>query len=183
MAFPLRLLPILALVVTAHAAAQGATPPAPPQAKMSAAECEVWSRELSFAKSVADHDAAAFAEHLHPDAAFGAGRPVPTRGRAAIAQEWSELIAGKPIALRWYPDRTTIGGVATIASSSGPALFEDLSPGAKTRYSMSRFNSIWAKGDDGVWRILFDDGTGARPVTDAQAEAFKTAQPTTCPQA
>ena len=85
----LRLLPILALAFAAHAVAQDAPAPAPPQARMTATECEVWARELSFAKSVADHNAAAFAEHVHPDAAFGVERAVPTRGREAIATQWA----------------------------------------------------------------------------------------------
>ncbi|MEP6632945.1 MAG: DUF4440 domain-containing protein [Luteimonas sp.] len=138
---------------------------------------------MSFAKTVADHDAGAFAEHLHPEAAFGAGRAVPTRGRDAVAKEWTELVAGKTTALIWYPARVTIGGVKTIAASSGPALFEDLAPNANPHYYMSRFHSVWSQGDDGVWRILFDDGTSASPVTDAQAAAFKSERPTACPRA
>ena len=179
----LRLLPILALAFAASAVAQDTPAPAPPQTRMTAAECEVWARELSFAQSVADHDAAAFAEHLHPDAAFGVERAVPTRGRETIASQWAGLIDGKALALRWYPTRTTIGGVGNIAASSGPALYEDLAPGTKQRYSMSRFHSVWHKGDDGVWRVLFDDGTSPQPVTEAEAEAFKTARQTVCPHA
>ena len=52
------------------------------------AECAVWQRELSFAGSVADHDATAFAEHLHPQAVFGVSGK-PTRGREAITREWA----------------------------------------------------------------------------------------------
>jgi hypothetical protein len=48
---------------------------------------------------------------------------------------------------------------------------------------MSRFHSVWHKGDDGVWRVLFDDGTSPQPVTEAEAEAFKAARQTTCPRA
>ena len=33
--------------------------------------CEVWQREISFARSVADHDAVAFAGHLHPHVSLG----------------------------------------------------------------------------------------------------------------
>jgi ketosteroid isomerase-like protein len=179
----LRLLPILALAFAVHAVAQDTPAPAPPQPRMTAAECEVWARELSFAQSVADHDAAAFAEHLHPDAAFGVERAVPTRGRGAIATQWAGLIDGKALALRWYPTRTTIGGVANIAASSGPALYEDLTPDTKQHYSMSRFHSVWHKGDDGVWRVLFDDGTSPQPVTEAEAEGFKAARQTACPRA
>lgn len=71
-------------VAPAHAAAPGT---------MRQAECAVWQRETSFARSVADHDAAAFAEHLHPDAAFGVSG-TPTRGREAITREWAGLIEG-----------------------------------------------------------------------------------------
>lgn len=179
----LRLLTILALAFAAPAVAQDTPAPASLQARMTAAECEVWARELSFAQSVADHDAAAFAEHLHADAAFGVERAVPTRGRETIAAQWAGLIDGKALALRWYPTRTTIGGVDNIAASSGPALYEDLAPGTKQRYSMSRFHSVWHKGDDGVWRVLFDDGTSPQPVTEAEAEAFKAARQTACPRA
>jgi ketosteroid isomerase-like protein len=179
----LRLLPILALALTAPAVAQDVPAPAPPQARMTAAECEVWARELSFAQSVAEHDAVAFAEHLHPDAAFGVERAIPTRGRETIASQWAGLIDGKALALRWYPTRTTIGGVGNIAASSGPALYEDLTPGTKQRYSISRFHSVWHKGDDGVWRVLFDDGTSPQPVTEAEADAFKAARQAVCPRA
>ena len=48
--------------------------------------CEVWARETSFAQSVADHDAATFAAHLHPDAVFVGGNNRGTHGADAIAR-------------------------------------------------------------------------------------------------
>ena len=78
--------------------------PRPAAAKLSADECAVWARELSFAQSVADHDAAAFAAHLHPDAAFGASRAEPTRGRDAIARRWAGIIEGKAVGAGLVPD-------------------------------------------------------------------------------
>ena len=144
--------------------------PQPPQ--FSADECAVWQREQSFAQSVADHDAVAFAEHVSENAAFGASTPAPTRGRAAIAKDWSGVVEGKQMALRWYPTRVTIAGAPDVAWSSGPALFESLDPKAKHRYMMSRFHSVWRKEADGTWRVLFDDGTQPRPATDAEVEAF-----------
>ena len=73
------------------------------------AECQVWQREFSFARSVADHDAVAFAQHLHPEAAFGVSR-TPTRGRDAITREWMPLIQGTTLKLSWYPAVVTLGG-------------------------------------------------------------------------
>lgn len=40
-------------------------------ARLTAEECAVWMRELSFARSVAEHDAPAFAEHVAETAIFG----------------------------------------------------------------------------------------------------------------
>jgi len=156
--------------------------PAPPRA-FSADECAVFERELAFADSVARHDAAAFAEKIHPEAAFSASNPAPQHGRAAIVQAWAGIVSGKDVRLEWYPDRTTIGGEGDIAWSTGPALFDDPAPGAAQRYRMSRFQSVWHRGADGVWRVLFDDGSRPRPATDAEAAAFRAAPPRACPRA
>ena len=83
------------------AVAASAAAPASELPVLTDAECEVWARELSFAQSVADHDAAAFAEHLHPEAAFGSSLPKPDRGRDAIAASWANIVAGNGIALHW----------------------------------------------------------------------------------
>jgi len=177
-----RLLPLFAFAAIAFSPiASAAEPPAPPPARMSSAECEVWARELSFAQSVADHDAAAFASHVEPDAAFSAESPQPLRGRDEIARQWSGLIAGKSLLLSWYPTRTTIGGVADVASSSGPALYEDLRPGAKQRFRLGAFHSVWHRGQDGVWRVLFDGGQEPVPATEAEAAAFKAGRQVVCP--
>ena len=174
----LLLLPLLCIAAVAAAA----EPPATPVARMYAAECEVWARELSFAQSVADHDAAAFAAHLEADAAFAAESPQPQRGRDVIASRWAGLIEGKTLLLSWYPTRTTIGGVAGVAVSSGPALFEDVRPGADPHYRIGAFHSVWHKGADGVWRILFDDGIDPQPASDAGGAAFRVGRKPACPQ-
>jgi len=184
-----RLAIVLAVVmsnVSAGVAAQA--PPKPEPARMSAAECQVWARELSFAQSVADHDAAAFAAHLEPQAAFGASQPQPTRGRDEIAKRWAGIVEGKRFKLSWYPTRTTIGatdatGVGDIAWSSGPSLFEDLDPKSTQRFRIGAFHSVWHRGADGTWRVLFDDGVDPRPATQAEAEAFRQGRQATCPQA
>lgn len=154
---------------------------APVTAQMSAEECKVWARELSFADALARHDAAGFAGHLEKGAAFSAESPSPLRGDAAIAKRWAGLVEGKSLLLSWYPTRVTIGGVVDIASSSGPALYEDLHPGAEPRYSIGGFHSVWHRGKDGVWRILFDDGIEPKPADAAEVAAFRNGRHTHCP--
>jgi ketosteroid isomerase-like protein len=162
------LLAVALLPTTLHAQSPEAAPPL----RHSAAECEVWARELSFARSVVEHDAAAFAEHLHPQAVFGTSQPVPTRGREAIAREWAGLVAGDPVELQWYPTHVVIGGEPDIAYSSGPALFRRKDANGAAQVSLGAFGSVWKRGDDGVWRILFDDGIRPVPASAEQAAAF-----------
>jgi ketosteroid isomerase-like protein len=162
---------VFACLLLAPGAAMAA-PPAAPQ--LSSDECNVWRREQSFARSVANHDAAAFARHIGENAAFGASTPEPTRGREAIAKRWAGLVEGQHVLLRWYPTRVTMArGVADTAWSSGPSLIEVLDPQAKDRYLLGAFHSVWHKDADGVWRVLFDDGVEPVPVGAAEVAAFE----------
>lgn len=170
----------LALLFTAPVLAQTPATSLPP--RLTDDECAVWARELSFAQSVTDHDAAAFARHLHTDAAFGASRAEPIRGRKAITERWDRIIQGEAVGLAWYPTRVTIGGVGDVAWSSGPSLFEDRAPDAEPRYTIGAFHSVWHRGEDGVWRVLFDDGVEGEPADAADVDAFHAGRLTTCPQ-
>jgi len=163
------LLRLVGLLLPAGIAAASAPTP-----RFTAEECVVWQREQSFARSVAEHDAVAFAAHVAENAAFGAGTPQPDRGRDAIVKRWAGLIEGRQVALRWYPTRVTMApGVDDVAWSSGPSLVEVLDPKAKNRYLIGAFHSVWHKGVDGAWRVLFDDGVEQRPATIEEARKFE----------
>lgn len=170
-------------VQTAASKAPAAARSLPKPALMSAAECEVWNRELSFAKTVEAHDAVAFAEHVHRDTVFNAGSAAPMRGRTAVVEDWKEIIDGEKFALRWRPGFVSIGGDPNIALSSGPAWTEDFDPQTKQRYTISRFTSTWVKDSDGQWRVLFD-GSGAprRPASADEVRALIAAVPAACPR-
>lgn len=162
-----------------------ATPPASTtHAGMSAAECVVWNRERSFAASVAHHDAVAFADHVHPQAAFNAGSPEPTHGRAAVVSDWKGIIEGKQIKLGWSPGVVTIGGDGNIAISRGPSWIEDLRPNPKQQYRIGEFISTWIKDSDGQWRVLFDGGAGPlHPATADDVAKLVASLPKECPLA
>jgi len=121
-------------------AKQQPSPPAAstpkPKTGLSAVECEVWNRERSFAASVERHDAKAFAEHVHAQAAFDASSSEPTHGREAIVASWKGIIDGKSIKLGWYPGTVTLGGDGNFAVSSGPDWIEDLQPKPKQHYQI-----------------------------------------------
>ncbi|MBB1059734.1 YybH family protein [Marilutibacter spongiae] len=173
----------IALLAATTAPAQGGSPPLPSSLPVHGdAECEVWARELGFAASVAAHDVEAFAAHVDPDAAFGSGQVRPLRGREAIVQAWAGLIAGREVRLAWYPTRVTIAAVPDIAWSSGPALYEAVDPVASPRHRIGAFNSVWRRGSDGTWRVIFDDGLQPRPATEAEVAAFHLGRREACPR-
>lgn len=152
----------------------GLMPPLASVSGMSAAECAVWARERSFARSVDDHDVKAFVEHLHPGAVFNAGTGTPTRGTEAVAKDWAGIIEGKRINLRWRAQFVNIGGEPDIAISRGPYMLEDPWPEAKTRYRVGHYVSVWKKdARSGVWQVLFDGGGPAPTAVENKVAADK----------
>lgn len=148
-----------------------------PRSEADNARCAVWARELGFAKSVADHDAQAFAEFVHADAVFGVSGE-PTRGREAISTQWAGLIAGTRLELQWYPDRVSVGGDGRTAYSSGPALYRSTQDGS---YRVGRFGSVWQRDHDGQWRVIFDDGITPVATDAAGVQAFQAGRQPSCP--
>ena len=150
-------------------ATAGSAAPSPPVVH-SAAECAVWRRELSFAKSVEAHDAKAFAAHLHPGVVFNAGSRSPLRGGEAVAQAWAGIVEGKEFILRWRPGVVAIGGDPNIALSRGPSFSETQGADPKERYKVGFFQSVGVRDSaSGEWRVLFDRADGP-PRTVATAD-------------
>jgi ketosteroid isomerase-like protein len=152
-----------AVAQEAPADAVPAAPAAEPVAAAGSDACTVWAREAGFAQSVADHDAAAFASYLHPDAVFIGGDGSGTRGAEAIETEWAGIIAGKGNVLRWYPDSVDVGANGRVALSRGPYWMENPAAPLEKRYRQGRFVSTWLRGDDGEWQVVFDGGGGNVP--------------------
>lgn len=142
------------------------------------ARCQVWQRELGFARSVADHDPVAFAGFLAANTAFGVSRE-PTIGREAVTREWQGIIDGSALKLEWYPAVVTLGGDGDTAYSSGPALYQDPKTGA---YRHGRYGSVWQREADGQWRLIFDDGIRPEPADAAAVQAFRQGRKLVCPK-
>jgi ketosteroid isomerase-like protein len=176
----LSLLAGLALAAGAACAQQAPTPRPP---AYSAEECAVWAREASFAQSVEDHDAKAFAEHLHADASFITGRDRVARGHAAVIAEWTPLIQGKDARIHWYPDAVTVAGDTGVAVSRGPYWIENPAADARERFVAGRFISTWLRDAKGTWHVLYDGGGGgnAKPATAEEIEKLKAGRKS-CPR-
>jgi len=144
------------------------------------ARCAVWQRELSFAHAVDQHDAAAFASHIESDAVFAANTPHPQRGRDSIVKQWKGLLEGKTLRVRWYPAWVVQGGSPDVVLSSGPALLENLAPNANPRYTLLAYSTVWHRGSDGTWRVMFDGGDEGRPATAQDVANFEAGRKSDC---
>ncbi|MBT8336695.1 MAG: nuclear transport factor 2 family protein [Gemmatimonadetes bacterium] len=124
----------------------------PAAAQFDGPEAEVVrAREVAFAQTMADRDFDAFLTFVHPDAVFFAGN-VPLRGRDAVADAWRPFFDGATAPFSWSPDLVQVIGPGGLALSSGPVMAPDGT-------AVSRFNSVWRKGEDGVWMVVFDKGS------------------------
>lgn len=111
----------------------------------------VRQREVAFAQTMADRDFEAFLTFLSPDAIFFAGNR-PLRGIDQIGDAWRRFFDGDEAPFSWQPDQVQVINGGGLAFSSGPVLGASGEP-------TGRFNSIWRKDPDGVWRIVFDKGS------------------------
>lgn len=146
------------------------------------AACEVWQRELAFARSVQRHDAAAFAAFLTDDSVVDANTDKPVRGADAIRRHWDAILAGKTVRLDWYPQHVVASADGNLATSSGAYLFENRAANAPSRYAVGRFSTTWRRGPDRVWRVAFDGGDSGRPASTKDVTAFRKGRQRTCPQ-
>lgn len=131
-----------------------ATTSPPSQRAAADAEEAVRSREMAFAKTMADRDFSAFASFLSPDAVFFAEHTV-RRGAAAVAAAWQPLFVDPSAPFSWAPDHIEVLASGDLALSTGPVIVNDKVVG--------RFNSIWRLEAPHTWRIVFDKGEAVCP--------------------
>ncbi|EIT70349.1 MULTISPECIES: YybH family protein [Hydrocarboniphaga] len=122
----------------------------PPEADDAALRDSVEQTELSFARSMAERDFAAFEALLSDEAVFVHDGGV-LRGKSAIAAVWKPYFASPQAPFSWKPEHVAVLASGTLAQSSGPVL----NPQGQV---IGRFHSIWRREKSGSWRIVFDDG-------------------------
>ena len=110
---------------------------------------QVEQAETAFANTMATRDLKAFESFVADEAVFyGRG---PLRGKAAIVEAWKAFYEGAQAPFSWKPTSVQVLESGTLALSSGPVLDPD---GKQTGV----FNSIWRRGADGQWKVVFDKG-------------------------
>lgn len=139
------------LAILVFCAALGATDPVGVVGQVNRVAAEVEAREIAFAKTMTDRDFDAFLTFVSPEAVFFNGNEA-LRGREVIASAWASFFEGPAAPFSWHPDLVQVLESGQLALTSGPV--RDAS-GAE----VGRFNSIWRKDTDGLWRVVFDKGS------------------------
>lgn len=110
--------------------------------------------DLAMSRAVEARDAAAFATFLDPDAIFAGERGL-SDGREVVLAAWAPyLTAGGP-ALAWRPDRTVVSSSGDLAVTTGRYTWTGTVEG-KTARAEGEYVTVWRRGADGRWRVLFD---------------------------
>ena len=111
----------------------------------------VESREIAFAKTMADRDFEAFLSFISPEAVFFAGDQ-PLRGRDEIGRAWAPFFEGRAAPFSWRPDVVEVLESGDLALSSGPVV-------TAAGESGGRFKTIWRRDGEGRWWVVFDKGS------------------------
>jgi uncharacterized protein (TIGR02246 family) len=113
--------------------------------------------ERAFARTMAERDARAFADFLHPDTVWFSGPGGSAlHGREAVMAAWGRFFEGPKAPFSWAPDRVAVMADGQLAMSMGPVFDPEGRPTA-------RFSSVWRRDADGRWRVLFDKGEPLAP--------------------
>ena len=111
---------------------------------------QVRAAESAFADTMAKRDLKAFATYLDEEAVFFGGDDA-LRGKAAVVEGWKAFFEGANAPFSWTPESVEVLDSGALAHSSGPVYDAQ---GKR----VATFNSIWRRGEDGRWRVVFDKG-------------------------
>ncbi len=119
---------------------------------------ELRAAELAFAASVAEGDRERFASFLDEEAVF-VGASV-LRGPAAILEAWAPFFAPGGPRLEWQPELVEVRSDG-LGMTRGPYTLKATAADGSEMSSSGMFTSIWRRGPDGSWKIVFDTGCPA----------------------
>ena len=140
-----------------------------PVAALADPASEVRCAEIRFSLSAEARDPEAFRSQLDPDARF-AGSEV-FRGPQAILTAWAPFFSQEGPRITWRPQFVEVLESGDLALTRGPYRLETVSKDGEAVVRWGTFNSVWRKGEDHTWRVVFDAGgpPGESPSDDAKA--------------
>ena len=142
----------LALAGTSAALAEEPAAASPSEA----AQASLAQVERDFAAAFAARDLERFGTFLDEDAIFLNPDGSALRGKAEILAGWKGYFEGEP-PFSWYPTVSQVSG--DLGLSQGPVFGAD---GAW----IANFSSVWQRGEDGAWKIVFDGAPPCRNMAE-----------------
>jgi ketosteroid isomerase-like protein len=141
--------------------AQASTPNPLLDSTMKPGKMLLFDLEARFAKDVAEHGGAAFAEWFADDGVVLGNGATPVVGKVAIAKSaaWSP----KDYQLTWTPTDAAMGPSGDMGYTWGH--FEGHSKDANGNpvSTSGRYMTIWRKQPDGNWKVILDAGANDAP--------------------
>jgi ketosteroid isomerase-like protein len=113
---------------------------------------QVRDAENGFAATMAARDHKAFATFIAEDAVFFGNEAI--RGKAAVVQAWQGLYQKPDAPFSWRSESVEVLDSGKLAHSSGPVF----NPKGER---VGTFNSVWRRGSDGSWKVIFDKACDA----------------------
>ncbi len=143
-------------------------------------EAELRCREIAFSRAAEARDAQAFASFLDAQARF-AGSGV-LRGPQAVVDAWSAFFDPQGPAIRWRPQIVEVLEADGLGLTRGPYRVTSLDEEGNSVEHWGTFNTVWRRGKDGHWRVLFDAGSPAAGPPSEEEQALLAGDPE-CPAA
>lgn len=117
---------------------------------------EVRCAEVGFSQALERGDIEAFASFIDPDARFVGGGVLS--GREAVVEGWRPFFEPDGPRLVWRPQVVEVLAGGDLALSRGPYRMVVTDETGEQTEGWGLFNSIWRRGEDGRWRVVFDAG-------------------------
>ncbi len=118
--------------------------------------------ELDFAKAFADRNPARFAEFIADEARFTSAGKLRD-GKSAIVAHWTKMMQDPNLTVIWSPDIAQVSEAGDLGYTSGPYEVWVKRPDGSMARERGRFASVWRRGPDGKYRIVFDIGSPEEP--------------------
>ena len=139
-------------IVAASALLAGCAATKPQLVRGETAREQVAATERAFARTMADRDLKGFGSFLSEDTVFFSG-PEPLHGKQAVVDFWARFYTDKPAPFSWKPETVEVLDSGELGLSAGPVY----DPQGNL---FACYSSIWRQEAPGVWKIIFDRGSG-----------------------
>jgi uncharacterized protein (TIGR02246 family) len=129
------------------------------QAGPSAEETAILQADRAFDQAVADRNVERFLALIDETATFEGGG-MPLHGRDAIRAGWTRYFEPDGPTLRWTPHTAhVLAAGRDVGVTTGSWVLTSRGPDGARTESRGEYLTVWRKGADGTWRVVFDTGS------------------------